>query len=216
MLFIHEERRDPATASFTIMDNIRVVTSSRDLRIVALALFVTQFSLFIVEPILPLFIVSLHTAGSSATMVGLVFSVTGFSTMMFVTYWGRKGDRRGHQDVLFQALLFAGIAYFPQALATSVYHLLPLRAVIGFFVAGIVPSTQSLIVNNTDDSRRGGVLGITHAVSLFGQALGPLIGGGLGAAFGFRAPFILTSLLLIITSCLFRSYSAKPNQKGVR
>jgi DHA1 family multidrug resistance protein-like MFS transporter len=212
LLFIHEPKRDSTQARSFVFDNIKLVASNRNLRMVCIVILVTQFSIFIVQPILPLFIASLHGKGNSASMVGLVFSVTGLSTMLFAPYWGRSGDKKGHHDVLFRCLLFNGIAFFPQALVASVYQLLPLRAIIGFFVAGIDPSTQSMIVKNTNDSQRGGVLGITHSVRLCGQSLGPLVGGALGALFGYRAPFVLTAVLLVAISFLIRKYFRNTDQ----
>jgi DHA1 family multidrug resistance protein-like MFS transporter len=206
LLFVHEEKRDPAKARSLVRDNIKLVTSNNNLRMVCIVILATQFSLFIVQPILPLFIASLHGKGNSASMVGLVFSVTGLATMLFAPYWGRSGDKKGHSDVLFRCLFFNGIAVLPQALVASVYQLLPLRVVIGFFVAGIEPSTQSMIVKNTNDSQRGGILGITHSVRLCGQALGPLVGGALGALFGYRVPFVLTAVLLVTIAYFFRKY----------
>ncbi len=200
LFFIHEPARDPAKARDRVFHNIKFVISSPNLRIVALALFTTQFSLYIMEPILPLFIVSLHSAGNSATLVGLVISITGFATMLFAPYRGNAGDRKGHRNVLARSMFATGVVYMPQALVTSAYQLMPLRAVIGFFIAGIEPSAQSVIVKNTTDSQRGGVLGITHSVRLCGMAIGPFIGGSLGAVFGLRFPFVLTSLLLMSLS----------------
>ena len=206
LLFIHEPKRDPDRARSAVLDNIKLVASNNNLRMVCIVILVTQFSIFIVQPILPLFIASLHGKSNSASMVGLVFSVTGLATMLFAPYWGRSGDKKGHRNVLSWCLLFNGIAFFPQALVTSVYQLLPLRAVIGFFVAGIEPSTQSMIVKNTNDSQRGGILGITHSVRLGGQALGPLVGGALGALFGYRVPFVLTAVLLVAISYFIKKY----------
>jgi len=203
-LFLHEPPRDRAKTRTTVVHNIKLVLASPSLKLVAMTMFTIQLALYIVQPILPLFIVSLHGKGNSATMVGLVFAITGFSTLLFAPYWGKMGDKKGHKKILAQSLLFAGIAYFPQALVSSAYQLLPLRALMGFFVAGIMPSTQSMIVKNTSDSQRGGVLGITHSVNLCGQAIAPLIGGFIGALFGFRTAIIATSILLIAVSCLFR------------
>ncbi len=92
-----------------------------------------------------------------------------------------------------------------QAVVASAYHLLPLRALIGFFVAGIVPSSQSMIVKSTEDAHRGGILGTIHSVSFMGQAIGPLLGGILGAFCGYRIPFVITSLALIFVSYGFRN-----------
>lgn len=212
LFFISEPKRDPAKARSTVLSNIRLVISSNNLRMIVIILVSIQFSLFIVQPILPLFIASFQSPNSSASMVGLVFSVTGLSTMMFAPYWGKSGDKKGHKAVLLQCLLFNGIAIFPQAFVTSAYQLLPLRAIMGFFVAGIEPSTQSMIVKSTNDSQRGGVLGVTHSVRLCGMALGPLVGGSLGALFGYRAPFVLSAILLIFISCFFRSFVKNADQ----
>ncbi len=205
LFFIREAKEASDQTPAKVLANIKFVTSSSDLRTVVLSLFAVQFSLFLVEPIFPLFIVSLHPAGSSGTIVGLVFSIAGFFTMFFVPYWGKKGDKKSHHYVLLQSMLLSGIFYFPQALVSSAYQLLPLRAVIGLCIAGIMPSTQAIIVKNTTDSQRGGVLGVTHSVNILGQALGPLVGGALGALLGYRIPFVLTSVFLIVLWCYFRN-----------
>ena len=213
VLFIHEPKRDPAQARSTILNNLKLVLGTANLRLLVVIILAIQFSLFLVQPILPLFIVSLAGSGESATMVGLVFSVTGFSTLLFAPYWGKAGDKRGHENVLSRNLLWAGLVFLPQALVTSAFHLLPLRALLGFFIAGIVPTLQTLIVKNTKDAERGGVLGITHSVHAFGHALGPLAGGMVGAACGYRWAIALTSLLLLLFWFLFRNFMMK-NERG--
>jgi DHA1 family multidrug resistance protein-like MFS transporter len=210
MIFIHEPKRDPAKIRAKVVHNIKLVISTPSLRVVALCIFAIQFALFIVQPVLPLFIASLSDKNDSATMVGLVFAVTGLTTLLFAPYWGKAGDRKGHKNILSQSLIFAGLAFFPQALVTAAYQLLPLRAVLGFFTAGIVPSTQTMIVKNTNDEQRGGVLGITHSVHACGHALGPLVGGLVGAAFGYRSVIMLTSLLLICIWYFVSNFLKKP------
>jgi MFS transporter, DHA1 family, multidrug resistance protein len=209
MLFINESKRDSTRGRSTVMSNFKLVLSSPHLRAITIILFVIQFSLHIIQPILPLFIVSLHETGNSATMVGLVFAITGFATLIFAPYWGQAGDKKGHRKILSQSLLFTGIAFLPQALVTSAYQLLPLRAIMGFFIAGIMPSIQTMIVHNTKDSQRGGVLGITHSVQSCGHALGPLVGGVVGALLGFRFSITLTALLLIAIWYFFSAVMKK-------
>jgi len=207
LFFIHEPQRDQEKPRSTVISNIKLVVFTPNLRMAAIALFVTQFALFVVQPILPLFIAALHGEGNSATMIGLIFSVTGFSALLFTPYWGRTSDKKGYQKTLSVSLLFSGLTFFPHAFVTSVYQLLPLRAVVGFFMAGIIPATQALIVKNTSDVQRGGVLGITYSVTLCGMALGPLLGGVVGAFFGYRFAMALTSILLIIIWYSFRNFN---------
>ncbi len=215
LIFIHEPRRDPSKIRAKVVHNIKLVISTPNLRMVAVCIFIIQFALFIVQPILPLFIASLSGKNDSATMVGLVFAITGLTTLLFAPYWGKAGDRKGHKTILSQSLIFSGLVFFPQALVTAAYQLLPLRAVLGFFIAGIVPSTQTMIVKNTTDEQRGGVLGITHSVHAFGHALGPLVGGIIGAVFGYRSVIILTSLLLICIWYFFSKFVKKTEPPSI-
>ena len=60
MRFIKEPRRDPKNPRSTVLNNLKLVVTSANLRIVAIAFFAIQISLSIVQPILPLFIVSLQ------------------------------------------------------------------------------------------------------------------------------------------------------------
>ena len=80
---------------------------------------------------------------------------------------------------------------------------------MGFFIAGTMPTTQTMIVKNTKDSQRGGVLGITHSVQSCGNALGPLAGGVIGALLGYRFTIVLTSLSLIAIWFSFRRHINK-------
>ncbi len=68
-----------------------------------------------------------------------------------------------------------------------------------------------MIVKNTRDAERGGVLGITHSITLCGQALGPLMGGLVGAWFGYRYAITLTSFLLIFVWHFFRTGLGQPD-----
>ncbi len=214
LFFIHEDKRLQGAASANVASNIRFVMSSSYLRMVAMTGFAIQFSLFVVEPIFPLYIVSLYRGGNASTMVGLIFSVAGFFTMLFVSYWGKRGDIKGHAHILMQCVLITAITYLPQALVSTAYQLLILRAMIGFGVAGIMPSTQSMIIKNTSDGQRGGVLGIMYSLNIMGQAIGPLIGGGLASIVGYRTPFVLTSLLLIGVFFYLKNYFKKSVHSG--
>jgi MFS family permease len=63
----------------------------------------------------------------------------------------------------------------------------------------MIPAANALIANVTDPERRGVVYGLMAAASSLGGFLGPLAGAGLAAGIGFRATFIATGLVLIVT-----------------
>ena len=96
----------------------------------------------------------------------------------------------------------------------SVWQLIPVRIIVGIFAAGIVPAINTIIVKNTPETRRGGVLGIINSFSLFGTALGPMIGGSMAAVFGIRFSFVVTALILFLTWYFSRNVFNESDRPG--
>ncbi len=201
MLFIHEEKQPPVKTGIieNILGNLRFVIGSKHILTIAFIQFAIQFALLMASPVLPQFVDSLIHPGKSGIIIGSVFAVSGVATMIFAPFWGRQGDKKSHKKILSVSLLGTGLAFIPQAFVFSIYLLFPVRILIGAFVAGILPSTQTLLIRQTVENRRGGVLGLCQAFSLLGTALGPIVGGSIAAAFGIRVSFLTTAILLLIT-----------------
>lgn len=214
-IFFLTETKKVRTVKTKITDNIKLVLSSKHLMAITAIQFVIQFSLMMVQPIFPLFIQSLSKSTNVGTLIGIVFAITGLTTMIFTPIWGRIGDKTGHRKILSQSLLIMSLVYVPQALVMSVWQLLPVRVIIGVFAAGIVPSINTIIVKNTPENRRGGVLGITNSFSLFGTALGPMIGGSMAAVFGIRFSFVVTASILFLTWYFSRNVFKETDRPGI-
>jgi DHA1 family multidrug resistance protein-like MFS transporter len=73
------------------------------------------------------------------------------------------------------------------------------RMALGLFVEGVIPATNVLIGKMTAVTDRGFVYGTTASAYFLGNALGPLTGGSVGAAFGLRWVFVVTATLLFAT-----------------
>ena len=213
-IFFLTETKKIRTVKTKITDNIKLVLSSKHLMAITAVQFVLSFSLMMVQPILPLFIQALAHSKNVGTLIGIIFAATGLTTMLFTPIWGRIGDKKGHKNILSQSLLIMSIVYVPQAIVMSVWQLLPIRIIIGVFAAGIVPSINTIIVKNTPENRRGGVLGITNSFSLFGNALGPMIGGSMAAVFGIRFSFVITASLLFLTWYFSRKVFKETDRPG--
>jgi len=214
-IFFLTESKKIRMVKTTISDNIKLVLSSKHLITITAIQFVLSFSLMMVQPILPLFIQSLYKSTNIGTLIGIIFAITGLTTMIFTPIWGKIGDKKGHKRILSQSLLIMSLVYIPQALVMSVWQLLPVRIIIGVFAAGIVPSINTIIVKNTPENRRGGVLGITNSLSLFGNALGPMIGGSMAAVFGIRVSFVVTALLLFLTWYFSKNVFKETDRPGI-
>jgi MFS family permease len=188
-----------------LLDDFRFVFDSRHLASASGLQFMVQLSLMSVQPVLALFVMELGPAGGQVgRSTGLVIAATGFATLFGAFWLGRRSDRRGPVPVLQVCLLGAGLAYLPQAFVPGLTSLVLLRVVLGFFVGGIQPAAQSLITRGTPKSRRAGVLGITFAAGLFGNAVGPVLGGAVAALAGVRAPFLATAVLLLVAWLIAR------------
>ena len=86
--------------------------------------------------------------------------------------------------------------------ATTVGMLVVVRSLTGFGKAVNDPTHNSLLADYYSPEVRTNVYGFHRAANSAGQFIGPLIGGGLGYLFGWRAPFFVfaipTAILVLI------------------
>jgi DHA1 family multidrug resistance protein-like MFS transporter len=113
---------------------------------------------------------------------------------------GKRADRVGYRRVLRHSL--GGISLFslPQAFVTDVYQLLILRAGLGAFASGVIPSINTIVQRSTAEKDRGGIYGIFQGALLVGNMAGPLIGGFLSASLGLRWIFLINASILVLAA----------------
>jgi MFS transporter, DHA1 family, multidrug resistance protein len=199
IVFVEEHFTKPGGRKRSgLRQNLGFVFSNPGLRFLFLLLVVVQISIHIVGPFLSLYVEFLQfPADYVAMMSGAVFGITGVTNASMAPIWGRRGDRIGYRRVLRYAIGGAALFYLPQALVTDAYQLLALRAGVGIFIGGIVPTILTIVQKSTPDQSRGGIYGIFQSGLLLGTMAGPLIGGLLSASLGLRAIFVLTTGLIL-------------------
>ena len=174
--------------------NLRFVFRSPELRVLLILMILVQLSIVIVAPFLSLYVELLNFPPEYAgLMTGVVFGITGLANAATAPFWGHRADRVGYRRILRQALIGVTFFSFPQALVTNVYQLLVLRAGLGAFVSGVIPSINAIIQRSTAERDRGGIYGIFQGALLVGNMSGPLIGGFLSASLGLRSIFLITT-----------------------
>src|SRR6476646_3715010 len=87
------------------------------------------------------------------------------------------GDRFGRRRMFVVGLSVFTTASAAAALAPSVDALIAARALQGMGAAMVLPMTLTLLSDAVPQERRGLALGFWAAVSVFGVAIGPLVGG---------------------------------------
>ena len=166
-------------------------------------LFGVRMASSAVQPIVPLYVLQLAPdIGDASSLAGLTLGALGLTSAVSAVFLGRLGDRRDHRHVLLVSTAVGGALYLPMALAREPWHLVGLMALFGVAAGGIVPSANALVAEATPVERRGTVFGVTAAASSAGGFVGPLLGAGVAAALGFRAPFVLTGAILLALAAL--------------
>jgi len=186
------------TGQVKIADNYRFVFSLPPLRLAMLVIFLTQFSVAAIQPIFALFVETMEISKEYlATITGAIFGVIGVFTVISSPWWGKRNDKRGFKKNLVVAISGASITYALQGFATNPYHLLILRAALGFFLGGILPTLYAIISQHSPLTRRGGIMGIASSSTVLGNMVGPISGGYIAAHISIASCFFITGGILL-------------------
>ncbi len=190
---------EQAIARPGVRENLAYFLASPALRTTGLFLCASQMAVMVIEPIFPVYVQTLGVPTAHvATVAGFLFSVTGIAAIFGAPVWGRASDRYGEARVLVIVLWGACFAYALQAGVHSVYTLFVFRALLGFFVAGVLPPLYAIVARFTPAERLGAIMGVTSSTIMVGNLIGPIVGGVGAAAFGIRPIFGMASAILAV------------------
>lgn len=169
-------------------------------RLLLYAMFV-QMVILILQPILTPYIAKL--AGDLPNIVfiaGLVFSLSGFSSIFSAPVWGKIGQSHGFFNVLAITLAGSGLVMAVQGVPDRLYAFAALQFAIGIFFSGIQPSINAIIASHTDRSVKGTVFGLLFSAQQMGSIAGPMLGGLVATFFGVSYVFYVGGSILILLS----------------
>lgn len=172
----------------------------RNLYILTVVQLLSTAGFSLVFPFMPLYVqeVGIATRGSVEFWSGLSFSSQAFTMMLAAPIWGAYADRYGRKVMLVRATFGGAILLVLMGLVQNAEQLVILRTIQGF-VTGVVPAVNALVAASAPRERIGESLGLLNTSRAAGVAIGPVIGGILGDAFGFRESFWITGALLAIS-----------------
>ncbi len=155
----------------------------------------------------------------SANVTGLQWIVDGYALVFasFLLTGGALGDRRGSRTVFLAGLALFTLASTLCSLAPTLLVLQIARAFQGLGAALLVPNSLALLQTIfPDPQKRAWAIGIWAAVASIGALSGPLLGGVLVNAFGWRSIFLINLPIGILGFLLTSRYVAPSTPQGGR
>lgn len=172
----------------------------RTLWVVFFAQLVSATGFSVMFPFMPLYIDELgtRTGWSLEFWIAMAFSGQALTMAIASPFWGSVADRRGHKLMLERATFGGAIILGLMAFARSAEELALLRAIQGL-ITGTIAAANAYVAATAPRERLGYSMGILQIGLWLGVACGPLIGGVLADAVGYRWTFSLTALLLALS-----------------
>ncbi len=154
-----------------------------------------------------------------ANVTGLQWIVDGYSLVFasFLLTGGVLGDRRGNRTVYLAGLVLFTLSSTLCSLAPSLSVLETARALQGLGAALLVPNSLALLnITFPEPERRARAIGVWAAVASIGALSGPLLGGFLVNAFGWRSIFLINVPTGIVCFLLTSRWIAPSTPQGGR
>ncbi len=167
---------------------------------VSLGQFLIQLDLTVVNVALP-------RIGSDlgASVSGLQWVVDGYNLAVasLLLIGGRVGDRSGHKRVYLTGLAVFAVGSGLCAVAPGPGWLIAFRVLQGVGAAIELPATLAILTHTfTDPRQRAQAVGIWAGAAGSALVVGPVLGGGMIAAFGWRAVFVVNLPVTVLIAFL--------------
>ncbi|MDI6767040.1 MAG: MFS transporter [Bacteroidota bacterium] len=190
-----------------VSHNFRFMFTEKQLRIVAITIILSQLAALMIEPIFALFIETFKsTTKYVSTLTGITIAISGIFMVISSPWWGRRNDRLGYKQNLIIALTGTGVAYSLHMIVPGLITLGILRAALGFVRGGILHALYSLTSLRSPDERKSGMIGVALSLTVFGNMIGPLLGGMIAGNYGLTYVFVVNSAIFLATGLLVWRY----------
>ena len=149
-----------------------------------------QLSVMIAGPFFSIYLVK-HL-GASTAWVGISYAFMPLAGIISQPILGRLNDRYGPEWLLVVSGLLLPIAPWLWIVATEPWHIIFINVIAGVMWAANLLATFNVVLQIAPADKRPSYTGWQQAGIFFASFLGPLIGGFLIAAIGFRLVFFIS------------------------
>jgi EmrB/QacA subfamily drug resistance transporter len=165
-----------------------------------LGLMGSMFNSTLVNVMLPDIRVALHASETGLQWVAALYTLC-YAALLLAG--GALGERIGKRMAFLGGVAVFTVGSAACGAAPALGFLLAARAVQAIGVAVMLPQTLSTLVTEyTDPARRARAVGIWAGVASLGLAAGPVVGGVITSVASWRAGFLLSVVLGVITVVL--------------
>ena len=142
------------------------------------------------------------TGPGLAAAIGVVLGVGSLVGAFFAPGAGWVGDRIGFRPVLVAALVCGGVASLLMPLMPAIGSLALAAMLLGAAVASTGAMVFSLLATEVAPERRSTTLNLVYLPLYVAGIIGPAIGGGLAAAAGPAAPYVIGAIVFFLGAAM--------------
>lgn len=160
----------------------------------------TGITIIGVVSFIPLFLTAelgVTDPGEAAFWAGLISGATPFLVAFATPFWTLQADRHGEKRALSLILFLLTLIVFANTFVETPMQFLLLRILQGA-TGGFVVVGMAFMMNITPKEKLPWAMGVFQASMVSGIMFGPLAGGMIADAFGYRVPFIVFSALTLL------------------
>ncbi len=203
LLFADEKFEQPAPSKQTHFGTLGTILGTTGFVAAMAALFLIRFANSSFQPIFPYILRNILGSDEGVrALTGRIIGVAGIASAVSAGLLGWVSDRWGHKRLLIGSVIFAAFITLALALADTIPQFYLLRAMYGFAAAGIMPSANAIIRRIIDDKHLGKAYGLVASLKGLGWGAGAFTGGYVAAGIDLRAPFLLTTVVLLLSAGL--------------
>lgn len=150
-----------------------------------------------IMPFIPLYLRELGEDESGAVFWAGFMQSTSAVVLFFTTpLWGALADKAGRKAMVIRAVFGSAVTFVGMAFAQQAWQMWGLRMLQGA-TAGTNSAVLALAASTVPPSRLGMSMGFLQTAQFLGLSIGPLFGGLVSAAIGYRGSFLVASLSLV-------------------